>query len=248
MQMPAIIAHRGASAEAQENTLTAFALAADQGATLWEIDVRRTGDGALVVFHDETTERFEAVGRPLCALTLGQLRRIDLGGERVPTLDEVCALARERGCGLNVELKEVGYEEQVAYTLARHGLYDQAIVSSFYDEALLRLRAAAPALPRGLLMGVQRLDPRIRWREARPLAALRRVEATAWHPHFRLLLIPGLLRSVLQAGYQVNVWTVNDGSLARRLVAAGVSGLITDIPGTLVAALSNRDSFSRSLA
>ena len=92
-----IIAHRGASRSAPENTLPAFRLAWKQGADIAELDVRLSRDGRLVVSHDATTRRTGGLNRKVCGLTLAELRALDFGrwkgakwaGTRIPTLDEV---------------------------------------------------------------------------------------------------------------------------------------------------------------
>ena len=89
--MTLVIAHRGASAYAPENTMPAFELAVRQGADMLELDVLRSADGALVVFHDDTTERWDGRRRLAAGCTLAELRQLDIGGERVATLAEVCA-------------------------------------------------------------------------------------------------------------------------------------------------------------
>src|SRR5512138_3758757 len=112
--MPLVIAHRGASAYAPENTLAAFELAARQGADMLELDVQRSADGVLVVFHDDTTERWDGQKRLAAACTLAELRALDIGGERVATLAETCAFAREHSMRMNVELKGAGFGADVA--------------------------------------------------------------------------------------------------------------------------------------
>ncbi|MGC9041154.1 MAG: glycerophosphodiester phosphodiesterase, partial [Roseiflexus sp.] len=152
--MTLVIAHRGASAYAPENTMRAFELAARQGADMCELDVQRTADGVLVVFHDDTTARWETQGRPVMHCTLADLQQIDIGGERVATLAEVCVFARERGMQLNIELKARGIGADVVRLLRNEQVIDQTLISSFWDEALAEIAAIDPDLPRALLMGI----------------------------------------------------------------------------------------------
>src|SRR5213594_3795959 len=95
--MPLVIAHRGASAYAPENTMPAFELAVQQGADMLELDVQRSADGVLVVFHDDTTERWDGRKRLAASCTLAELRSLDIGGAKVATLAEVCAFAHATG-------------------------------------------------------------------------------------------------------------------------------------------------------
>src|SRR6185436_9208589 len=99
--MTLVIAHRGASAYAPENTMPAFELALRHGADMLELDVQRSADGALVVYHDETTERWNGRKRRAIDCSLAELRALDIGGARIATLAEVCAFAREHGARLN---------------------------------------------------------------------------------------------------------------------------------------------------
>src|SRR2546429_8041733 len=103
--MPLVIAHRGASAYAPENTMPAFELAVRQGADMLELDVQRSADGVLVVFHDDTTERWNGRARPVSMCTLAELRALDIGGARGATPVEGGSLARARGARPHVEIK-----------------------------------------------------------------------------------------------------------------------------------------------
>lgn len=108
-----VIAHRGASAYAPENTLSAFGLAVDQGADWFELDCTLSADGEIVVIHDETVDRTTNGSGPVIELTFEQLRALDAGswkdpkyaGERIPSLDESLNLGRERA-GIYVEIKD----------------------------------------------------------------------------------------------------------------------------------------------
>src|SRR5215218_2180875 len=115
--MTLVIAHRGASAYAPENTLAAFELAARQQADMIELDVQRTADGALVIFHDDTTERWDGRARRVSECTLAELLTLDIDGEKVATLAETCVFARERSMRMNVELKAAGFGAEVAQIL-----------------------------------------------------------------------------------------------------------------------------------
>lgn len=235
--MTLIIAHRGASAYAPENTLAAFALAHRQGAHMVELDVQPTADGRLAVFHDDTTERWDGRPRPVSACTMAELARLDIGGERVPTLEEVLAFAAETGMALNVELKTAGMAPRCAALLHEFGVVEQVVVSSFVAAALHELRATAPEVRRAYLMGDDSRRPDVRARELWPFFALRAVAATAWHPYEGLPLVDRVIPVARRAGYQVNVWTVDDPARMRALVAAGASGIITNKPDVGLRAL-----------
>ena len=231
--MTLVIAHRGASAYAPENTMPAFELAVRQGADMLELDVQRSADGVLVIFHDDTTERWDGRRRLVSSCTLAELLALDIGGAQVTTLAEVCAFARERGVRLNVELKAAGFGLSVARMLRDAQIEELVLISSFVETALLEFAAASPHIPRAYLMGTESYRPDVRLREAWPFGALRRTGARAWHPAAQLPLLDWLVPRVRRAGYQINVWTVDDLPGMRRLLALGVDGIITDVPDLL---------------
>lgn len=228
--MPLIIAHRGASAYAPENTLAAFELAHQQGADMLELDVQRTSDGHLVVFHDPTTARWDPSPRPVSTCTLADLRTLDIDGEPVATLAEVCAFAHNTGMMLNVELKQANISAQTVMVLRDHAIAERVIISSFYATALKELQQIAPDIRRAYLMGTQTYRLDVRAREFWPFLALQQVRATAWHPAYQLPALRQVLPLVRRAGYAVNVWTVDDPPLMQRLVAWGATGIITNRP------------------
>lgn len=223
-----MIAHRGASAEAVENTLAAFRMAREQGADGVELDVMRCSTGEVVVFHDDDLARLGGRGGLVRATPLDELRAIDLGGgEKIPLLDEVL---EELGPLLvNVELKssstvrDDGLAGAVAGLLRRHAARARALVSSFDPLLLGRFRLRAPDIATGLLFAHdQELPLRRAW--AAPL-----LHPTALHPEARLVDA----RSVAAwhaRGYALNVWTVDDPAELRLLAALGVDGVITNRP------------------
>jgi glycerophosphoryl diester phosphodiesterase len=231
--MTLVIAHRGASAYAPENTMPAFELAVRQGADMLELDVQRTADGALAIFHDDTTERWDGRQRLAADCTLTELQALDIGGAKVATLAEVCAFARERGVRLNVELKGAGFGADVARMLRAERVEELVLISSFEEAALMEFAAASPNLPRAYLMGTETYRPDVRARESWPFGALRRTESAAWHPAYQLPMLTWLIPRVRRAGFQVNVWTVDDVQWMHKLVALRVDGIITDTPDVL---------------
>jgi glycerophosphoryl diester phosphodiesterase len=148
----------------------------------------------------------------------------------VTTLEETFAFARETGMALNVELKTAGVGARCAALLRQFGLIEQVIVSSFVPAALRELLAVDPAVRRAYLMGTDSYRPDIRARELWPFFALRGVRAAAWHPSCELPAVMRVIPLARRAGYAVNVWTVDDPALMRRLAAAGASGIITNKP------------------
>jgi glycerophosphoryl diester phosphodiesterase len=231
--MTLVIAHRGASAYAPENTMPAFELAVRQGADMLELDVQRSADGVLAVFHDDTTERWDGRKRLATDCTWAELLALDIGGAKVAALAEVCAFARDRGVRLNVEIKGLGIGADVARMLRAERVEDLVLISSFEAGALREVAAAGSRLPRAYLMGTDTYRPDVRLREAWPFFALRGVGAVAWHPSCELPMLRWLIPLVRRAGYRVHVWTVDDVATMRALITLGVDGIITDMPDVL---------------
>lgn len=236
---PRVIGHRGVRREGViENTLEAFAIAAEEGAEAIELDVRVCASGELVVLHDPTLERITsgADTRAAAELSLRELSRVALsGGARVPALAEALAFARERRLPINVEMKRdvpsrPAVVRAVARLLARWDPAHPVLVSSFDPAMLSGLALLAPHVPRAVLVH------RTPWHG---LHAATSVPIGAGAVHLeRTLTRPELLRALLGRGLLVNVWTVNDPREARDLAALGVDGIITDAPGEIRAALA----------
>lgn len=228
------IAHRGASGRFPENTLTAFRAAIDAGADMCELDVQSTRDGVVVVMHDETLERTTDGYGPLAALTLAELKTLNIvsgpgrapAGERVPTLDEVFAVTRGR-CALNIELKSEGVEAAVCRAIHGNGELEQSMVSSFDWSALEQVRALEPEIRIGVL--ADRAANKM-------LAAASELKAVAINPRFNLV-DAALCAEAHRLGLQVYVWTVDDARMMRSLLDCGVDGIMTNYPERLRAVI-----------
>lgn len=227
---PLLIGHRGLNTVAPENTLEAITAAADLGVDGVEIDVRPTRDDAVVVFHDRELSRMTNRPHRIEALDRRELDAIDLGhGARIPLLEDVLELCRQRDLFVNVELKrDVPSRRRlvgaVARCLRRHDRRLPMIVSSFDPAMLADFRRRAPLIPVGVLYA-----SRHRWvrRLATPL------RAAALHPDHRLLRATDL-RAAHAVGRRVMCWTVNSEQAARRLLDMGVDGVMTDDPERLL--------------
>ena len=234
-----ILGHRGASADAPENTLTAFRLALAQGADGVELDARLCGSGEVVVFHDETLERL--AGRPgrVVDTPWSTLRTLEVGTStgrsRIPLLQEVLE-ELPRTAFINVELKAdsgwLNLAVRVAGLLVQGGHQAHVVVSSFEALCLLALAVCAPSLPRGYLLEP---GPPAR-RAAGPLALFAGRDAV--HPSERELTLERVHFWHAQ-GREVAVWTVDEPARARTLASWGVDSIITNRPGALRAALSS---------
>ncbi len=206
------------------NTAAAFEKAIELRAPMLEFDVRRLGDNTLVTYHDS-----HLGAAPLAALNWPNFHAATrhLGFEAL-TLGQTLDLCRGR-IAVDVELKEVGYESRVTRALEEQMPAGDAIAKSFHEPAVLALKAAAPALRTGLLLGDAIRGPRDLARALTPEAAIRRTRPDFVAPGLQSLRL-GMLGRLRRVGLPIYVWTVNDPATMRALVAAGVTGLITDRP------------------
>ena len=234
--MTLVIAHRGASGERPENTLSAYTLAVEQGADMIEIDLHRTRDEAIVVTHDELLEGLGGAGE-IAGATLAQVRALDAGeGERVHTLDEVLDAFGER-IAFNLELKRAtdreyaGLEQAALAAVERRGLLPRMLFSSFYDPVLARLRSLSPTARVGLL--ISRKFPH------RAVARAKALGAEALHPEDSIAT-PELVREAHDAGLLVHVFTVDEETELRRFLDMGVDGIFTNYPRRLRAMVGAR--------
>lgn len=227
-----IIAHRGASGCAKENTLEAFQEAVERGADMVEFDVRRAGDGALVVIHDQ-----EIGGRKIGDLTYEALNNIskDLGFH-VPRLEEALALLKGK-IKLDVELKEAGYEAEVIAQILKYFSQEDLIVTSFKKNSLRAIKNKYPEIKTGLLLGGRGesgkiipayFDGLFKFKNARKLG----VDYVL--PQWPLAILPVYLKKLRRTGVAVIVWTTANKKMAKKFFKnQNVSGVITDYPELL---------------
>lgn len=230
-----MLGHRGASAEAPENTLAAFRRALELGADGFELDVWRCRTGEAVVIHDADTLRTGSAVLGVRDAPLSRLRTLDVGRwkgaafarERVPTLSEV--LLAFPAAVVNVELKsgtvpDLGLPVEVVRTLRQHRAEPRVVVSSFSASLLGAFRSLAPDMATGFLVA----PGAIAW--ARAAAAVRAIRPSAIHLA-RELATPPRLAAWIRAGVHVLVWTVDDPAEVERLARLGVSAVVSNQPG-----------------
>ena len=234
--MALIYAHRGASGHAPENTLEAFRLAMEMGADGFELDVHMSKDGELVVIHDETLDRTTNGTGLVRDYTLAQLRQLKAGAgmaaypdAKIPTLAEVFGLIRDTHHIVNVEIKtdEWFYPqiEEKCLELAREmGVEERIIYSSFNHFTLMKLRKLKPDVKLGMLFGDIMLRP---WEYAQPL------QVDFLHPMKMNIYVPQFAEDAREAGYGINMWTINDEETIRLCLEKDV-GIITNYPDLAV--------------
>jgi glycerophosphoryl diester phosphodiesterase len=232
MNRPLIVAHRGASALAAENTLASFAKAIEIGADMIEFDVRRTKDGVMIAFHDPAI-----AGHPIRELTHREANQlVSAKGVAIPTVAEVLRLTQGR-IRLDVELKEAGYEESVAGLLAQYLQPADFVVTSFNDRVIRTIKQIYPEARTGLLLGKgQPYRPLpFSFSELFPAGRVEACHADLVVAHYRLLKL-GFLDRMRQKGLPVYVWTVDDPLLLQQLLRdPRVAAVITNRPDLALA-------------
>jgi glycerophosphoryl diester phosphodiesterase len=237
MELPILIAHRGGSLEAPENTMASFRHAIDLGMRFVELDVQMTRDAELVVIHDDTVDRTTNGHGPVGDYTLEELLRLDAGshygrqfaGEKIPTLREVLELCADAAVGVVVEIKSPGlYPGMVDKTVALIGeMWTRGAENiwciSFDHAAIRHVRALDPSIPLGYLYEYFEQE------FVQPDDIIQ-----AYCPYFRTALAhPKQIARAHELGKFVFVYTVDEEEDMRKVVAAGIDGMVSDRPSLL---------------
>lgn len=233
-----VFGHRGACRYTPENTIPSFLQALEMGAHGVELDVHLSKDGYPVVIHDFSVEKTTDGSGLVVEKTLAELKELDAGihkgaefaGIRVPTLDEVFEALSGR-IAVNVEVKAdtETIEHVVAACIARHGMTDKVIISSFNPLILKRFADTHPELQLGFLIDAE-------WTPESAHTLMSAVKHHARHPHHSMI-DAAYIRVAHQFGYKVNTWTVNDPDRAIALAELGTDCVMTDTPDVMLKAL-----------
>lgn len=233
MKKPIIIAHRGASAYAPENTMAAFRKALEMRAGGIEIDVHLTKDGYPVVVHDQQLGRTCNGTGLIKGKTLQELKKLDFGSwfseefenEPIPTLEEVMDLISTEDILFNIELKSgavlyPGIERLVVEMVKKYKMEERVIISSFNHYSLLEVKRIAPEIKIGLLYSAGLVEP---WEYAK------RLGAEAIHPLY-ISIPPEAVKACNENGVLVNPYTIDKPEHIKLAALAGVDGIITNVP------------------
>jgi glycerophosphoryl diester phosphodiesterase len=249
--MTLVVAHRGASQAAPENTFVAFERAAEQGADAIEVDVHVTADGELPVIHDPTLDRTTDRTTTVATATMADLRAADAGwafpgeagdypyrgtGLTIPTLPEVLAWLPP-GVGLAVEIKAPAAADGVVTALEGSEVRaaNAVTVMSFQEPAIDRVRQLAPDIPTGLLLVPGDLvDRGLKWVVEHGHAAVLPYDADLGGDPTPVVELAAAW------GARVGSYVVNDPERMQQLAAAGVWGFVTDVPDVARAVLGSR--------
>ena len=231
-----IIAHRGASGYAPENTLSSFKKAMEMNADGIELDVQLTNDNKLVVIHDFELGRTCTGSGPIRELDLDYIKKQDAGswfdtsfkGETVPTLAEVFEVI-PKGKTINIEIKSIGIDQRdiaryVVKEILENEREDDCIVSSFNHRILNDVLKISSEVRIGALISARLLYLEEYFKMLPVYSAHLAVQNTDYD----------ILENMHKSGYKVFVWTVNDKNTAKLLKSAGIEAIITDYPDILI--------------
>ncbi len=237
-QVPLIIAHRGASSQAPENTMSTFKAAVEAGADAVELDVRLSKDQQVVIMHDRRVDRTTTGVGTVGSHTLEDLKALDAGSwfgrdytsEQVPTLEEVFQ-QMPQGYPIYVEMKAGGFgawrlAQEVARQISAHQRWESAMVASFNPLAARFLQAINNRIVRGYI-----------WSGKHPFPLRRRWLVPMANPYWmapdRGTLNPGLLRKLHVHGHPVAAWDMDASRDLSELMGMGLDGVVTDHPDVL---------------
>lgn len=236
--LPLIIAHRGYSGKAPENTLTAFRLALEAGVDMVELDVQLSRDQEVVVFHDRTVNRTTDGKGAIHDLTLRELKSLDAGswfhrkfsGERIPTLREVLEFLNHQ-IGINIEMKANSrsqhwseqLESKVVHIIKEHGIENNVVLSSFDHRIIKRIKHAHPELVTAVLYRT------IKDFGKRPSKLVASAHANAfvcsrWRATRRII------DDAHRHDIPIFVYTINTQWELEKMMRYGVQGIITNFP------------------
>jgi glycerophosphoryl diester phosphodiesterase len=231
---PVVVAHRGASGTAPENTITALRRAMAMGATWAEVDVQRTSDGVLVLVHDDTWERTAGVAGAIAATPWEQVRRFDAGawfdpafaGERPPTLEQALELARD-GLQFDLEIKSPenhpGLAADIVAAVRRAGVASRVLLSCFDPDVIDEVANEAPDIAVAYLAGV-------------PIERRHSRVTTYVFDHTVVIGSPEYIARLRARGARIWTYTVNEADIARAVTAGGATAIITNYPERFLAA------------
>ncbi len=234
MRKPWVIAHRGASGHAPENTLAAYERAVQLGAGFIETDLHLTRDARFVAIHDSTLERTTNGRGNVHDFTLAELRNLDAGmwfdrefmGQRIPTLEEVLKFGSEHDVIFYLEVKydaAWGMHHSLVAELHKSQSTARTIVISFDQSTLTALRQVDSTMMMGLLVDERQED----YAKVAIELGVRQLCPKA------NLVTPQLVADAHGVDLQVATWTVDEPEVMRAVAAAGVDGIMSNFPDRL---------------
>lgn len=237
-----ILAHRGASGYAPENTLYAFKKAISMNSDGIELDVHLTKDEKIVVIHDEKLNRTTNGSGLIKDFSLSELKKLDAGSwynpkyknEKIPTLEEVFNLVKDKNIIINIELKNgiieyTGLEEKVLELIHKYKIEENIIISSFNHYSLLKVKSLNSKIKTGILYVASLINP---WIYAKNISAY------SLNPYF-YSVDKNLVINCKKNNINVIPYTVNDEEYIYKLIKSNIYSIITNYPDKAISIRNN---------
>ncbi|MEE9432590.1 MAG: glycerophosphodiester phosphodiesterase family protein [Melioribacteraceae bacterium] len=236
-----VVAHRGASAYAPENTLASMQKAIEMKAYMSELDVQETADGEIILLHDRTLKKTAGIDKNIWEMNYADLKGIDVGSwfsedyanEPIPTLKEVIDLVKGK-MKLNIELKANKHEKKLAERSLKivedNNFLDQVIFTSFKFDEIRRIRELNENVKVGYIFGKLPEDVDVFSEDVDLLSV-----------HYKTV-DEDFVKKAKTNGKEIAVWTVNESEEMQRMIKLGVDEIITNYPDRLIKTLSNLEN------
>lgn len=241
-----VVAHRGASFAAPENTLVSAKLAIEQGANGSECDVYRTSDNKIVLLHDKTLKRTAGLDKPVIECDYETVSKLDVGswkgtefaGEKIPTLEEFLKLFVGTPCRPVVEIKMEGIEQLVLDDIRKTGMLEQTVIIAFSQNVVKKVRELEPNISVAWLYGDKHEGT------VEELANIITERAKACNTTLvdlnHTLITPELLKILRERGFHVWAWTVDDPKRMETLLRWGIDSITTNKPDLLIEVMNKK--------
>lgn len=223
---PMIIAHRGASNLARENTMDALKLAYQYHADGIEFDLRKTKDGVILLNHDPSVDEFM-----ICDYTYNELKEITMKkGYIMPKFNDVVDELAGK-LFMDIELKEPGFENEVIELMLAHTSYEDFMIRSFNKEIIIKVKEIDPKVKTALILGEKHLKYGIfsRFFDVFPKKHIKKTKCDVISPYYKLLLF-SYIKRMHKLGIPVSVWMVKNMKQINKLTHKGVDYVIMDFP------------------
>ncbi len=243
LQRPLVIAHRGDSMSAPENTLAAYQMAYEANAEMIETDVNITKDGHLVIIHDGTLDRTTNFTGYVHDYTLVELRKADAGswfspeftGERIPTIEEAMEFAKKSGIYMCFEVKGRGSPRsldiatRLIETIRKYDAFESTFLSSYYHDSLAAAKKMAPQL----MLAPERLPDDVEPDIPEALRQAKELGAEVLQLHYKYLY-PEVIKAMREADIALWVWPTTTEDEITPALATGADGVMGDNPALAV--------------
>lgn len=220
-----VVAHRGAKGLVQfENSFESFQKAVEVGSDIIETDIRKTKDNYIIINHDPTIN-----GLLIKDHTYEELDKVSLEiGFHLLTLDEALSIFKNK-ITFDIELKEVGYEQEILDIIFKHLNKDQFFLRSFHDQAILNVKNICPEVYCYLLVGRGNITFKERLTEIFPHRRMKKCKADGISPLYKIMKF-GFIKRMHFRNILVSTWTVNSEELMKKLIKKGVDNIVTNYP------------------